>query len=155
MPPRLAIIAPDGTYTYPELEEGAQRVASTLLDGGDDLREARVAFMVTPGCAYAAVQRGIWRAGGVAVPLALSHPEPELAYVLQDSGASIAIADPVHARMLAPLAASAGIRFVSTADALRARIGDLPTHIGAPRRAPSDRRRCSSGFAASHDAINR
>ena len=135
MPPRLAIIAPDGTYTYPELEEGAQRVASTLLDGGDDLREARVAFMVTPGCAYAAVQRGIWRAGAVAVPLALSHPEPELAYVLQDSGASIAVADPVHARMLAPLAAAAGIRFVSTTYALRARIGDLPTHIGAPRRA--------------------
>ena len=67
--PRLAIIGPDGTLTYPELEEAAQRTASVLLEGRDDLDEARVAFMVTPGCAYAATQRGIWRAGGVAVPL--------------------------------------------------------------------------------------
>jgi len=62
MPPRLAVIGPDGTLTHAELEEAAQRVASALLDGREDLDEARVAFLVTPGCAYAATQRGIWRA---------------------------------------------------------------------------------------------
>jgi malonyl-CoA/methylmalonyl-CoA synthetase len=133
--PRLAIIGPDGTFTYPELEEAAQRTASVLLDGRDDLGEARVAFMVAPGCAYAATQRGIWRAGGVAVPLALSHPEAELAYVIQDSGATIAVADPSHSRTLASVAAAAGIRFVTTGAFARAAIGDLPQHIGATRRA--------------------
>jgi malonyl-CoA/methylmalonyl-CoA synthetase len=132
--PRLAIIGPDGTFTYPELEEAAQRTASVLLEG-DDLDEARVAFMVTPGCAYAATQRGIWRAGGVAVPLALSHPAAELAYVIEDSGATIAVADPSHARTLAPVAAAAGIRFISTDTFARAAIGDLPQHLGATRRA--------------------
>ena len=133
--PRLAIIGPDGTFTYPELEEAAQRTASVLLEGRDDLDEARVAFMVTPGCAYAATQRGIWRAGGVAVPLALSHPEAELAYVIEDSGATIAVADPSHVRTLAPVAAAAGIRFLTTDAFARAAIGDLPQHLGATRRA--------------------
>ena len=135
MAPRLAVIGPDGTYTYPELDEASQRAATSLLAGAEDLDEARVAFLVTPGCAYAAVQRGIWRAGGVAVPLALSHPPAELAYVLSDSAASVAVADPAHAATLAPLAAAAGIRFASTSDALRAPMGDLPAHIGATRRA--------------------
>ncbi len=31
---------------------------------------------------------GIWQAGGIAVPLATSHPPPELDYVLQDAGLS-------------------------------------------------------------------
>ena len=46
-----------------------------------------MAFLVPPSFAYAAVQRGIWRAGGVAVPLAISHPPAELEYVIRDSGA--------------------------------------------------------------------
>jgi malonyl-CoA/methylmalonyl-CoA synthetase len=40
------------------------------------------------------VQRGIWRAGGVAVPLAVSHPPAELEYVIRDSGASVVVAGP-------------------------------------------------------------
>src|SRR5690348_777343 len=106
MAPRLAVIGPDGTLTHAELEETSHHVASALLDGRDDLDETRVAFLVTPGCAYAATQRGIWRAGGVAVPLAMSHPATELAYVLADSGAGIAVADPATARTLAPVAAA-------------------------------------------------
>jgi hypothetical protein len=31
----------------------------------------------------------IWRAGCIAVPLATSHPPPELDYVLQDAGISL------------------------------------------------------------------
>jgi malonyl-CoA/methylmalonyl-CoA synthetase len=136
MPPRLAVIGPDGTLTHAELEEAAQQAASALLDKDDDLNEARVAFLVTPGCAYAATQRGIWRAGGVAVPLALSHPPSELAYVLADSGARIAVADEATAKTLAPVAATAGIRFLTTTEALRgAAIPHLPPHIGATRRA--------------------
>jgi malonyl-CoA/methylmalonyl-CoA synthetase len=135
MPPRLALIGPDGTLDYPELDEAAQRVASALLAGRDDLDEARVAFLVTPGCAYAATQRGIWRAGGVAVPLAMSHPEGELAYALADSGATIAVADPVTSRTLAPVAQAAGVRFLTTSEMMSADIRPLPAHIGATRRA--------------------
>ena len=58
-----------------------------------DLNEARVAFLVTPGFDYVAVQWGIWRAGGIAVPLPMSHPPAELEYLIRDSEASIVIAD--------------------------------------------------------------
>ena len=60
-----------------------------------------------PSFAYAAVQRGIWRAGGVAVPLAVSHPPAELDYVIRDSGASVVVGDPASAAMLTPLAQAA------------------------------------------------
>src|SRR5512139_1625147 len=90
---RPAIIDKNGSHSYGELDEASRRVASALLGEGSDLGEARVAYFVSPGFGYAAVQRGIWRAGGVAVPLALSHPPAELEYVVRDADASIVVAD--------------------------------------------------------------
>src|SRR6185437_11467332 len=90
---RIAIIAADGTYTYDQLDEASRRVSGSLLGDNADLNQTRVAFLVQPSFAYAAVQRGIWRAGGVAVPLAVSHPPPELEYVIRDSAASVVVAD--------------------------------------------------------------
>jgi malonyl-CoA/methylmalonyl-CoA synthetase len=106
-----------------------------LLEGREDLEQARVAFLVSPGCTYAAVQHGIWRAGGVAVPCAVSHPSRELDHVLRDSGATIALADPAGAPLLGGLASSAGVRFLLAADAMAADEASLPAHIGAPRGA--------------------
>ena len=131
----LAVIGRDGIFTYSDLDTASRRVASALLDGRDDLDEARVAFLVTPGSAYAAIQRGIWRAGGVAVPLAVTHPPAELDYVIRDSGASLVIADSPAAGALGPLAAGAGARFLLSTDALQAAPADVPSHIGASRRA--------------------
>jgi malonyl-CoA/methylmalonyl-CoA synthetase len=132
---RRAIIGPDGTLTYDELDAAGERVAAALLDGRDDLEEARVAFFVAPGCRYAAVQRGIWRAGGIAVPLATSHPPAEIEYVLRDAGATIVMADAGGETMLTTLAAAAGARFIRAADAMSVSPGTLPSHIGATRRA--------------------
>ena len=134
-PARTAIIGPDGVFTYEDLDDLSQRVATALLGGRPDLDQDRVVFLVEPGFGYVAVQRGIWRAGGVAVPLATSHPAKELDYVIRDSGATIAVADPANADMLAPLASAAGIGFVSTVEAMAAQPAPLPSHIGAPRRA--------------------
>ena len=132
---RPAIVAADGILTYEDLDEASARVASELLSGRRDLEGGRVAFMVAPGCAYAAVQRGIWRAGGVAVPLALSHPPAELEYVVRDAEASIVVSDAAHARTIVPLARGAGVRAVSSAVALRAPLAPLPALIGAERPA--------------------
>ncbi len=122
------MVAVDGTFTYAQLDDASRRVAATLLAGtarqdpdgqpGGDLLEARVAFLVAGSFAHVAVQRGIWRAGGVAVPLALSYPSAELEYVIRDSGASIVVADPVSEAVLVTLAATAGTRFLTTKDVL-------------------------------------
>ena len=126
MPPRPAIVAADGTFTYEELEHASARVASALLDGAPDLAEARVAFFVTPGFAHVAVRQGIWRAGGVAVPLAISHPPAELEYVIRDSAAEYVVAEPAAVETLEPLAHAAGARLFTTTEVLEGVRRDTP-----------------------------
>jgi malonyl-CoA/methylmalonyl-CoA synthetase len=121
---RMAVVDERGEHTYDELLAASAAVAERLLDGRDDLREARVAFMVAPGFGYVATQWAIWRAGGVAVPLCLTHPAPELEYVLDDTGASIAVADAAHEARLRPLAEARGVRWVPTSEVGRAAPGE-------------------------------
>ncbi|GAB3169026.1 acyl-CoA synthetase [Telluribacter humicola] len=109
---QTAIISNGQSYTYQQLLESSEVLAGQLLNGADDLNEARVAFMVTPGFDYVRVQWGIWRAGGVAAPLALSYPLPSLRYVIEDTGAQIVVADETYAAVLAPLAEEKGFRFI-------------------------------------------
>ena len=131
---RTALVAPEGTSTYAELLDGSARVAAALLDGADDLREARVAFLVPPGFHYAAVQWGAWRAGGIAVPLAVSHPAAELEYVVRDADAAVVVAHPDFAEVLRPVAEAQGRRFLTTEQALAAAPGPLP-RVEEERRA--------------------
>jgi malonyl-CoA/methylmalonyl-CoA synthetase len=97
-------------YTYNDLLEASSRVAAALLAGRDDLQEERVAFLLTPGFPWVAVQWGIWRAGGVAVPLPLNSTRPELEYFIDDTGASALVFDALAAPLLSPIAAARGIR---------------------------------------------
>ena len=131
---RVAIVDADRSYRYADLLEASARVAGALLEGASDLREARVAYFIPPGFAHVAVQWGIWRAGGIAVPLALSYPPPELEYVLRDAEATIVVSDTLSAVILAPLAAAAGARFLGCDALLAGQAGALPA-IAPGRRA--------------------
>src|SRR3972149_3553629 len=84
---RTAIVAQDGRFPYQDLMAASHGVAAALLEAKADLDQARVAYLVPPSFLWVATQWGVWRAGGVAVPLAVSHPPPELEYALTDSGA--------------------------------------------------------------------
>jgi len=132
---RVAVVVGGRSYTYADLDRASRSVAGTLLGHAEDLDEARVAFLIPPGFEYAAVQRGIWRAGGIAVPLAVSHPPPELGYVLRDAGARFVIGEPASRAVLAPLAEQVGSQFLATKDAFRAEPRDRLPHVGAQRRA--------------------
>ncbi len=131
---RTAVAAAEGTFTYAELLDASARVAAALLDGVGDLAEARVAFLAPPGWHYVAVQWGIWRAGGIAVPLAVSHPPAELEYVVQDADAALVVAHADFADTLRPIAERNGRRFLLTDDALGAAPGAMPA-IDEARRA--------------------
>ena len=128
---RTAIIDSGRSYTYPELLETSAQAAQRILDGQDDLREARVAFLVTPGFDHIAAQWAIWRAGGHAVPLPVTHPLNELDYLIRDSEASIVIADAAGAEKLQPLAAAACARFLTT-DAVLRGTGLAPDLVARP-----------------------
>jgi malonyl-CoA/methylmalonyl-CoA synthetase len=131
---RTAIIATEGVFTYRQLREASAPVASCLLKGENDLREKRVAFLIPPGFHYVATQWGIWRAGGIAVPLCVSHPRPELEYVIADSGAEIVVAHPNFSASLRSIAETRNLRFVLTTQALSHPPVTLPP-IDASRRA--------------------
>ncbi len=129
-----AIIDSEGTRTYQQLLQSSEQVAARLLDGTPDLSETRVAFLIPPGFDYVAVQWGVWRAGGITVPLAISHPQPELEYVVTDSDAAIVIAHPTFAQKLRPVAKSCGVDFLLTTDLFNAANAGLP-QLGPDRRA--------------------
>jgi malonyl-CoA/methylmalonyl-CoA synthetase len=113
--------------TFEDLEHASARVATALLDGADDLGEARVAFLVRPGPEYVATLLGIWRVGGIAAPLCVSHPLPELEYVMEDSGAAVVVADGAGEQAGAAIAASTGARLLMTSDAMSAAPKALPS----------------------------
>jgi malonyl-CoA/methylmalonyl-CoA synthetase len=127
---RVALADDLGEMRYAELLARSERAASALLAGTADLKGARVAFLVPPGRDYVIAQWGIWRAGGIAVPLCTTHPPPELDYTIADSGASALIAHPTFEAVLAAIASQRGLRLVST------RALDASTNAALPRVTP-------------------
>jgi len=118
---RTAVIDEGRRYAYATLLDAAQRVAVNLvtLRGGRHLDEARVAFQLAPGFDYIAIQWGIWLAGGVAVPLPMSHPPAELEYFVRDSDAAFVIGNDDSAATLSPIAGECGAEFLKSDQALR------------------------------------
>jgi malonyl-CoA/methylmalonyl-CoA synthetase len=131
------------SHTYDDLLDASSHVAATLLAGRkdlqcEDLQEERVAFLMTPGFPWVAVQWGIWRAGGVAVPLPLTATRWELEYIIDDTGASAVVFDALAASLLLPIAAARGIRGLSYEQLAVHPDGDLPeiaADVGKERRA--------------------
>lgn len=131
---KIAICTPEGAFTYRDLLYTSAKIATYLLDQVPDLQEQRVAFLIPSNFQYVATQWGIWRAGGIAVPLCVSHPQPELEYVIADSGASIIIAHPSFEGVLRPIAEEKNLRFILTSDPLPETVDLLP-EIDIARRA--------------------
>ncbi len=84
------------TTTYGELRCTSRIIADSLFrameedsmsdkQGTMDFPNMRVAYMVPPGSTHIAVKLGIWLAGGVAVPLCITHPPLEIEHVLNDA----------------------------------------------------------------------
>ena len=121
-------------FSHYDLAEAAARVAGELTRDGADLAEARVAFLVPPSFAHVVVARGIWLAGGVAVPLATSHPPAELEYVIRDADAAIVIGAGRHRDTLEAIAAATGARFVYTPDLLATDAAPMAVAPPAPER---------------------
>ena len=131
---RTAIATTDGDFTYDQLFKASSRAASGLLAGQKDLEGQRVAFLTPRNFDYPAIQWGIWRTGGIAVPLCEVHPPAELIYTISDSGASIVVSHPDFAKTLAPIAKGLNVRFLSTEQLLGADHRALP-RVGPERPA--------------------
>jgi len=65
----IALHAAEGDWTYAALYRRINQFASGLLADKKDLQEERIAFFLPASVDYVTTLLGVWRAGGIAVPL--------------------------------------------------------------------------------------
>jgi malonyl-CoA/methylmalonyl-CoA synthetase len=121
---RIAIDAGGRHHTYAELVKASERVAAGLLRAlntepssslpGERNRpkgtsSSRIAFLIPGSFEHVAVQWGIWRAGGMAVPLNSGAPDPEVEYVLTNAEVHAVVALHQDSDRLGAMARSLGI----------------------------------------------
>jgi len=131
---QIAIVTDKEAFSYRNLLDISSLIATTLLQDIEDLQEQRVAFLIPPGFEYVATQWGIWRAGGIAVPLCVSHPRPELEYVITNSGVSIMIAHPQFEDTLRAIATEKNLPLILTSQTPPNHVTILP-NVDIKRRA--------------------
>ena len=129
-----AIVAGDGAWTYQDLLDASAATAAGLLGTRNDLSESRVAFLMPPGFDYVRTQWAVWRAGGVAVPLAVEHPVREIEHVIDDSQASLLVAHPEFTDRLQSLAQHRGLQLLNS-DQLGTNVPRRLPQVAAERRA--------------------
>ena len=88
---RIAIESDDKEFSYSDLMHKSDLIASFLLSDKNDLNEERVGFLINPNVDYICILWGIWKAGGIAVPLSLSAKQAELEHFISDSDIKLII----------------------------------------------------------------
>ncbi len=90
VPDKLAVIAQNGSYTYRELNEKANRLAHRLAaDGiGPDCRVAVIMPRIRE--AYAA-REGVLKSGAAFVPIDPKYPDDRVEYIIKESGAQAVV----------------------------------------------------------------
>lgn len=110
---RIAISDNNQNYTYQQLLDASQKIAVTLLEDKKDLNEARIAFIVAPSFEYACIQWGIWRAGGIAVPLCVKYRFDAIKYVIEDVQAEAVVFSYGYRALIEPLFQDFELRRIS------------------------------------------
>jgi len=96
--------------TYGALAAASVAMGDRLLDGRTSLGGERVALLIPPSPAFVAALIGVWRAGGVAVPLSASHTPAELDHILGTAGVGATVVAPALAGRLSVPDTGAGAR---------------------------------------------
>jgi malonyl-CoA/methylmalonyl-CoA synthetase len=130
----IAIRSAAGEFSYADVLARSADVAAVMLDSESDLNEGRIACLIPAGFEYVAAQWGIWRAGGVFVPLSLSATEPELEYTLTDSQAQCVLASRELEASIEPLCSRLGLRCLVIEDVAESADPALPD-VAPERRA--------------------
>ena len=130
----IALIDGNSRYSYGEVNRRIDRFATGLLGGKDDLREERIAFFMPASLDYVTTMHGVWRAGGIAVPLNVASAVAELDHYLSCAGVTRMIANAEYQESLGELCSSLNIELLSVDDVLVDEKAALPD-IDPERRA--------------------
>lgn len=132
---RIALVEGAHNYTYSEVNVRIEQCASALLGNRHDLAEERVAFFLPASLDYVTLMHGIWRAGGIAVPLNVASAVAELEHYLSCAGANRLVTSADYlSDALKQLCASLGVALLLVDDVLTDDLRPLP-HIDPDRRA--------------------
>jgi len=123
---RVALVEADNTYTYSEVNSRVNRFATGLLGNKDDLQEERIAFFMPASLDYVTTMHGVWRAGGIAVPLNVASAVSELDHYLSCASVTRMVANAEHQESLRDLCASLNIELMSAEEVLADAAGPLP-----------------------------
>ena len=115
---KTALVEGDNKYSYGEVNNRIDRFATGLLNGKDDLREERIAFFIPASLDYVTTMHGIWRAGGIAVPLNVASAVAELDHYLSSASVTRMVANGDYQESLRGLCAELNIELVSVDDVL-------------------------------------
>ena len=133
-PDRVALRDKTGSYTYKDIVKASNKIASALIGNDSDLKEQRIGFLIPPSFEYVSILWGIWKAGGIGIPLSQSATELELTHYLNDSKISLLISDKEGSEKLRKLATSLQIPLMTAEDLQGKEESTLP-EIGEERRA--------------------
>ncbi len=131
---RIALIDGDASFTYAEVDQAINRFASGLLGDKTDLNEERIAFFMPASVDYVTALHGVWRAGGIAVPLNVASAVAELEHYLSCASVTRIIANSEYQQSLRPLCDAMNIELLSSQEIMADEAGELPT-IDENRRA--------------------
>ncbi len=131
---RVALFDDEQEISYADLLEASERVAAYLLQGDKDLKEEIVAFAAPAGIDYVAFQWGIWRAGGIAMPLNVHATIPEIEHCIETGGVQRLFAHESCAEKLQALCAQHKVE-MTLAGSVPAASADHFPELQASRRA--------------------
>ena len=154
----VALVENGNRTTYAELNKKIDEFAKGLLGNRSDLQEERVAFYIPASCDYVTTMHGIWRAGGIAIPLNVASAVSELEHYLTSAKVTKMIACGDYKASLSELCSTLGIELIDVQGILDKNEGqNLPT-IDPSRRAmmlfTSGTTNKPKGVVSSHKIIN-
>jgi malonyl-CoA/methylmalonyl-CoA synthetase len=131
---KIALQDGDNNYSYSELNKRINQIATGLLGDKDDLNEERIAFLIPGSLDYVTLLFGVWRAGGIAIPLNVSSAIPELEHALTCARVTRIVANVEYQKNLTQLCKRLDIELKTVSDITSENIGSLP-ELSLDRRA--------------------
>ena len=131
---KIALMEGTRSHTYSEVNERINLFAAGVLGEEEDLKEERIAFFLPASLDYVTAMHGVWRAGGIAVPLNVASAVSELDHYLTCANVTRMVAGLQYHDSLRDLCNSLEIELLSVDDVLATTAKKLPV-IALERRA--------------------